>query len=65
MAAGRILKKNEFTLGNDFLYVFAPDDEAGPSLGKNAAGKSAPRKGLAGYCCEKCGFVECYGVSLA
>jgi hypothetical protein len=62
MTQGKVMRRNEYTLDKDYLYVFAPDEEKGPSFGKEAR---AGRKGLAAFCCEKCGFVEFYGVSPA
>jgi len=64
MTPGKILKTNEFTARNQYAYVFAPDNEPGPDLGKLFSGKpaSSSRKALAAYCCDQCGFVEFYGI---
>ena len=61
MARGKILERNQYIAKGQFMYVFAPDDEAGPSLKQAISGKSDSRKGLVAYCCEQCGFVEFYG----
>ena len=63
MKQGRILKYNEYTMKNQYMYVFAADDEPGPDLSKMFSGKSASpsRKALVAFCCEGCGFVEFYG----
>jgi predicted nucleic-acid-binding Zn-ribbon protein len=65
MIQGRILKYNEYTAGNKYIYVFAPDEESGPDLSKMFSGKpmSKSRKPLAAFSCENCGFVEFYGLS--
>ncbi len=64
MKAGRILKYNEYPTRNQYVYVFAPDEESGPDLSKAFSGKplSKERKPLVSYCCEQCGFVEFYGL---
>ena len=63
MAPGRIMRKNEFA-GDQYMYVYAPDDDSGPSLGQVFGGKaqSSPRRGLAAYACQKCGYTEFYTV---
>lgn len=66
MSQGRILKFNEFTARKQqYMYVFAPDDESGPDPSKMLSGKpmSASRKALVAYCCAACGFVELYGIA--
>jgi predicted nucleic-acid-binding Zn-ribbon protein len=62
MAQGRILKHNEYTARNQYIYVFASDDEGGPDLSKMFSGKpmSKGRKPLAAFSCEGCGFTEFY-----
>jgi hypothetical protein len=49
MSPGRIMKVNEYSIRNQYLYLFAPDASA------------SPRKPLVAYCCDQCGFVEFYG----
>lgn len=65
MSQGRILKFNEYTARHQYMYVFAPDDEPGPSLdlSKMLSGKpqSKARKALVAFCCDICGFTEFYG----
>jgi len=63
MTQGRIMKYNEYSAKNQYLYVFAPDDDASPDLSKMFSGKpmSKSRKALVGYYCEQCGFTEFYG----
>ena len=63
MAQGRVLKYNEFTAHNQYIYVFAPDNEPGPDLSKLFTTKpiSTTRKALVAFCCDQCGFVEFYG----
>ena len=65
MVQGRILKYNEYTARNQYMYVFAPDEESGPDLSKVFSGKplSKERKALVAFCCNECGFVEFYGVT--
>lgn len=65
MIRGRILKHNEYTTQNKYLYVFTPDEESAPDLSRAFSGKplSKERKVLVNFCCEECGFVEFYGVS--
>ena len=64
MAPGRIMRTNEYAAGDQYLYVFAPDSDPGPSLGQIFSGKTQSkfRKNLVAYCCEKCGFTEFYGL---
>ena len=61
MKQGRIMRTNEFA-GNQYMYVFAPDDDT--SLGHLFGGptQSSPRRGLAAYACQKCGYTEFYTV---
>ena len=63
MIQGRALKYNEYVARNQYMYVFAPDDESGPDLSKMFSGKtlSKSRKALVAFCCEQCGFTEFYG----
>ena len=65
MSQGKVLKLNEFVARNQYMYVFAPDGEPGPSLdlSKMIAGKSVSnaRKPLVAFCCDACGFTELYG----
>lgn len=67
MAQGRIMQYNQYAAGGQYMYVFAPDDDPGPSLGQIFSGKtgSKARKGLAAFCCENCGFTEFYGLPAA
>ncbi len=65
MISGRVMKHNEYAMSsNQYLYVFAPDNEPAPDLAKAFSGKplSKGRKPLAAYCCESCGFTEFYGL---
>lgn len=63
MKQGRILKYNEYVARNQYMYVFAPDEESGPDLSKMFSAKplSKERKPLVAFCCEQCGFTEFYG----
>jgi len=63
MSQGRIMKYNEYAARNQYMYVFAPEDDPGPDLSKLFSGKSLSksRKALVAYCCDQCGFVEFYG----
>ena len=56
---------NEYSARNQYMYVFAPDDDPGPDLSKmfSASPMSKSRKPLVVYCCEQCGFVEFYGLA--
>lgn len=65
MRQGRILKLNEFVTGNQYMYVFAPDDDPDPDVSKGVAGKPGlkGRKPLAAFCCESCGYTELYGLT--
>ena len=65
MIQGKILKTNEYTARDQYMYVFAADDEPGPDLSKMFSGKplSNFRKPLVAFSCESCGFVEFYGVA--
>ncbi len=67
MVQGRIMRNNEYAGLNQYLYVFAPDSDPGPGLGQIISGnpQSKFRKGLAAFCCEKCGFTEFYGLPAA
>ena len=60
MTQGRIMKLNEYTMGGKYMYLFAPDNEPGPSLAKSAPG-TLQRKALVAFCCDQCGFTEFYG----
>ena len=59
------MKYNEYSGINQYMYVFAPDDDPGPDLSKMFSGKplSKGRKSLVAFCCELCGFTEFYGVA--
>ena len=63
MTQGRILKYNEYVAKNQYMYVFAPDDDSGPDHSKMFLGKplSNSRKALVAFCCEQCGYTEFYG----
>ena len=63
MTQGRVLKYNEYVARNQYMYVFAPDDDSGPDLSKMFSGKpmSKGRRALVAFCCEQCGFTEFYG----
>jgi len=65
MTQGRIMKHNEYSARNQYLYVFAPDDDPGPDLSKLFSAKpmSKSRKGLVAFACEQCGFTEFYAQS--
>lgn len=66
MSQGRIMKFNEYSMGGQYMYVFAPDNEPGPSLSKAFSSKpiSQSRKALVAFCCDQCGFAEFYGQSV-
>lgn len=66
MTQGRIMKFNEYSVGAQYMYVFAPDHEPGPDLSKMFSGKplSNARKALVAFSCEQCGFTEFYGRSV-
>ncbi len=66
MTQGRIMKLNEYSIGGKYMYLFAPDNESGPSLSKAVSGKPASqlRKALVAFCCDQCGFTEFYGQGL-
>lgn len=66
MTQGRIMKYNEYAARNQYMYVFAPDDDSGPDLSKMFSGKpmSKGRKALVAFCCEQCGFTEFYGQTM-
>jgi len=57
MIQGRIMKLNEYALGNKYMYLWASDAETGPTHAKS-------RKALVAFCCEQCGFTEFYGQAL-
>lgn len=59
---GRIMKHNEYSARNQYLYVFAPDEDSGSDLSKMFSGKplSKGRKALVAFACEQCGFTEFY-----
>ena len=65
MTQGRIMKYNEYAASNQYMYVFAPDNDSGPDLSKIFSGKplSKGRKALVAFCCENCGFTEFYGAA--
>lgn len=67
MVQGRVLKYNEYVARNQYMYVFAPDDDAGPDLSKMFSGKplSKGRRALVAHCCAACGFTEFYGAPSA
>ena len=66
MTQGRIMQYNEYAARNQYMYVFAPDNEPGPELSKMFSGKplSKARKPLAAFCCDNCGFTEFYGLTV-
>ena len=66
MSQGRIMRVNEYSARNQYLYVFAADGESGPDLSKMFSGKplSKSRKALIAFCCEQCGFTEFYGQAM-
>jgi predicted nucleic-acid-binding Zn-ribbon protein len=64
MSSGKILGRNQYIAKGQYMYLFAPDNEPGPSLAQAFSSKPAGRKGLLAYCCNQCGFVEFYGQSL-
>jgi predicted nucleic-acid-binding Zn-ribbon protein len=63
MTQGRIMKYNEYSTRNQYLYVFAPVDDSGPDLSKMFSGQSLSksRKALVAFSCDHCGFTEFYG----
>lgn len=65
MIQGRIMKYNEYSPRDQYLYVFAPDDDTGPDLSKMFSGKplSKGRKALVAFACNECGFTEFYAQS--
>ncbi len=64
MTQGRVMRLNEYALGNQYMYMFAPDGESGPTLSKGAAKPDAKsRKPLAAFCCDNCGYTEFYGLA--
>ena len=56
------MKHNEYSARNQYLYVFAPDEDASPDLSKMLSGKpmSKERKALVAFACNECGFTEFY-----
>ncbi|MCI0550041.1 MAG: hypothetical protein L0287_03725 [Anaerolineae bacterium] len=66
MTQGRIMKYNEYSAKNQYLYVFAPDGDSGPDLSKMFSGKplSKGRKALVAFACEQCGFTEFYSQTI-
>ncbi len=52
MIQGRIMKYNEYSALNKYLYVFAPDENLNPV--------SKERKALVAFACNECGFTEFY-----
>ena len=60
MIQGKILKRNEYTARNEYMYVFAADDEPGPDLSKMFSGKTLSkfRKPLAAFFGENCGWLN-------
>ncbi len=40
MTQGRIMKYNEYSARNKYLYIFAPDEDLSPDLSKMFSGKS-------------------------
>ncbi len=66
MTQGRIMKYNEYTARNQYLYVFAPDTDSGPDLSKVFSGKplSKDRKALVAFACDQCGFTEFYAQAI-
>lgn len=67
MAQGRVMRFNEYSTGDRYLYVWAPDNEPGPTvdLSKMLSGQplSKTRRPLTAFCCAQCGFTELYGVA--
>ncbi len=65
MTQGRIMRLNEYSMGGKYLYLFAPDNESGPSLSKAISSNPASqRKALVAFCCDQCGFTEFYSQSM-
>ena len=66
MTQGRIMKHNEYSAGNKYLYVFAPDGDSSPSLSNMLSGSSASkdRKPLVAFACDDCGFTEFYSQAM-
>jgi len=66
MSQGRIMKFNEYSARNKYLYVFAPDEDSGPDLSKMFSGNplSKERKALVAFACDDCGFTEFYSQSI-
>jgi len=62
MTQGRIMKFNEYSARNKYLYVFAPDEDSGSDLSKMFSGNplSKGRRALVAYACDECGFTEFY-----
>jgi len=62
MTQGRIMKFNEYSARNKYLYVFAPDEDSSPDLSKMFSGNpmSKGRKALVAFACDDCGFTEFY-----
>jgi hypothetical protein len=58
MTQGRIMKFNEYSARNKYLYVFAPDEDSGPDLSKMFSGNptSKGRKALVAFACDEWGF---------
>jgi len=66
MTRGRIMKHNEFAVGNKHLYVFAPDGDSGPDLSKLSSWNSTSngRKAMVAFACDDCGFTEFYSQAI-
>lgn len=45
MSCGKILERNQYITKGQFMYVFAPDEDLGPSFIQTVSGKSDSRKG--------------------
>jgi predicted nucleic-acid-binding Zn-ribbon protein len=66
MTQGRIMKHNEYSARNKYLYVFAPDGDSSPDLSKMFSGSpmSKGRKALVAFACNDCGFTEFYSQAI-
>jgi hypothetical protein len=66
MTQGRIMKFNEYSARNKYLYVFAHDEDSGPDLSKMFSGNptSKGRKALVAFACDECGFTEFYSQAI-
>jgi len=66
MTQGRIMKFNEYSARNKYLYIFAPDEDSGPDLSRMFSGNptSKGRKALVAFACDDCGFTEFYSQAI-